>query len=155
MLNSFSLSNDQKNLLETLGFKPCNYTYLYGETYYLDLDILVTGDHATDYAHVLYSTDCNIKGFCYSSGLLGSLISVYNDNKGVNDIVKKVNKYSDCKIEFGYAGGDLYFYIPCELLVDEHKYAISDMVKLIGQVDYLVQARLNYNYKKTGIVRGG
>lgn len=153
--NFINLTSNQKLILSNLGFKPYSYTYLYGETYYLNVDIFVTGDHATDYARVLYSTDANIKGFCYSSSLLASLISVYGDNKGLNDILKKVNKYSDCEIKLTYAGDGAYFYIPCDLINDNYKYALSDMVKLIGQVDYFVQQRLSYNYKKTGKVRGG
>ena len=117
------------------------------DTYVLEPNILVQGAHATDIACIHFVDEEEVKGFCYYSSLLEELAMRFPFTHNAEGIIKKINKFSDSNIKIKWI--NCYNFIVSECDETDLKngtliYSLSDIMKVIGQLDYLVQKRLNY-----------
>ena len=171
-LDQLSIHEDKENsmkelsatrlaLLKEYGFSDSpdcenswNFPY---PAYSMDTKILVQGDHATDRAYVYYS--CvntlegeSLEGLFYSSSLLEYLLVDYGGEWDFYRMLKTIQKQLDCKVRLVSVNGYPYLFIG----IDEHDWntadirsQVSDMLKLIGQLDYLLlRKRENLRIKR-------
>ena len=144
------LSVERLSLLKKFGFSDnpdSNLSWGFpARAYVMDTKIFVQGNHATDHACVYYSslnTDENedLSGLFYASSLLEYLLVDYCGEWDFNRMLKAIQKQLDCEVRLVSVQGYPYLFIE----IDEGEWSkgdirsqISDMLKLIGQLDYLL-----------------
>lgn len=118
--------------------------------YAMDTKMTVQGSHATDRAYVYYSCvktfeDEELEGLFYSPSLLEYLLVDYIGEWDCNRLLKDVQKMLDCEVRLVSVDG----YPALFIKIDERNWStgdirsqVSDMLKLIGQLDYLLPRKL-------------
>lgn len=107
----------------------------------LDTRMLVTGDHATDYAYIHYAETDELCGFFYAPSLLEYLLNFHGDKVNEKVLVRELSRYSDCKISLVSVCGYPMIFTPIyenDTTVHDLMYQISDMLKVVGQLDYIL-----------------
>ena len=135
-------------VLEKYGFEN-SYGELsfafYAPSLSLDTHMLVQGDHATDHSHIFYAHtqayEGELDGFFYSPSLLEYLLTDYSGEWDPECMLKEINVQMDGNFRLVSVGG--YPMLFTELTEydwkdDNLRYALSDMLKLVGQLDYLL-----------------
>lgn len=120
------------------------------ETYVLEPHVLVQGDHATDIAVLHYSDLEEINGICYYSSLMERVAMSYSAQE-IDKILKKINKYSDTDLKLKSCNGYVFVVSECDerdLELNTLDYCVSDMVKAIGVLDYMLKSRFDYLERK-------
>lgn len=141
------MTNNIKAILEKYGFQP----YLSGDElnyknqpYFYDTKMTVQGSHTDDYAYIICVDEEEIKGFCYASSLIEHLMTDF-DNHNIEKILKEMSKYTGIYLEL-YCNGNVPLVVnKCEVnILDERsvKSRMSNMLKSVGILDYLLQKRL-------------
>ncbi len=142
------MTQESIKILEDFGFKP----FLDGSeimlafensTYAYDTKMIVQGDHADDYATIIFANEKDFTGLCYCSSLMEHLMLNFDDH-GVEKIVKELQKasiYVELRCVCGYPmiAIDLG---KGELSATTLKSRLSHMLKAVGALDYLLQKRL-------------
>ena len=137
-------------LLQSYGFgdRPdCDISWSFpAPAYAMDTQILVSGDHATDRAYIYYAcVDTNegehLEGLFYSPSLLEYLLLDFGGEWDFNRMLKAIQKQLSCEARFVWVGGYPNLFIE----IDEYdwktmdiRFQISDMLKVIGQLDYFL-----------------
>ena len=119
--------------------------------YYYDSKMIVAGAHSSENADIIYVEEDDFKGLTYASSLMEVIMIDYPTNHNIQKIVKQVAKITDTEIEFRSIGAYPMVVSACdETDFDngEIKYHISDMLKVIGALDYLLQKRDRYLLNK-------
>lgn len=142
-------------ILEENGFTPyetgCELAYAFKrKAYGYDTKMLVQGSHATDIAEIIYADEEDFKGLCYAPSVMELLMLDY-ENHGIEKILKKIGKITGVYTELKFVG--IYPMITLECGESDFEYVgfrfyLSDMLKAVGMLDYLLQQRLNYLRKK-------
>ena len=146
------MTNEFIKKLEEYGFKIDNsgrgiLSAFSKPTYGLVPNMLVQGSHATDIASVHYSDEEEINGFCYYSSLMEELAMRFPKTHNIEGIIKKLNKYSDTELKIKFHNGYAFVVSECDeqdLHLKTIDYCISDILKSVGSLDYLLQQRLSY-----------
>ena len=141
------MTNNIKAILEKYGFQPyvnggeLNYK---NQPYFYDTKMIVQGSHTDDYAYIICVDEEEIKGFCYASSLIERLMTDF-DNHNIEKILKEMSKYTGVYLEL-YCNGNVPLLVnKCEVnVLDERnvKSRMSNMLKSVGILDYLLQKRL-------------
>lgn len=148
------LSSDRLALLKEYGFDDKLNSDLCwsfpAHAYAMDTKMLVQGNHATDHAYIYYAcaedlTGEQLDGLFYSSSLLEYLLVDYGGEWDFDRMLKAIQMQLDCKVRLvslcGYP--DLFIEInECDWNETKIRSRISDMLKLIGQLDYLLPRKL-------------
>ena len=143
-------------LLQSLGFtryeSGCELMYAFERpAYAIDTGMLVQGDHATDYAELIYADEENFRGFCYAPSMLERLMMTYPYTHGVEKILRQIGRTTGVCAELAPVGIYPMIVIRCDdgdFACGNIRYYLSDMLKLIGMLDYHLQHRLAYLDKK-------
>ncbi|MBQ7789598.1 MAG: hypothetical protein IJ398_08115 [Clostridia bacterium] len=118
--------------------------------YVMDTKMLVQGDHTTDHAYIYYAcVDTyegeRLDGFFYSPSLLEYLLIDFGGEWDFNRMLKAIQRQLDCEVRLVSVNGYPNLFIE----LDEQdgktadiRFQISDMLKLIGQLDYLLSRKL-------------
>ena len=150
------MTSELIKMLEECGFKPyitdCDLMSAFkNRAYCLDTKMLVRGDHATDCAELIYAHEENFKGLCYAPSLIEYMLLDFQDKEGIKRIIKRVGKAIGAEIELEFIGIFPMVTIRCDETDFEifglNEY-VSDMLKVIGILDYLLQNRVDYLRKK-------
>lgn len=107
----------------------------------LDSKMLVTGDHATDYAYIHYAETDELSGFFYAPSLLEYLLTFHGDEINVKNLIRELSRYSDCDLSLVSVRGYPMIFTPIyqnDTTVHDLRYQISDMLKVVGQLDYIL-----------------
>ena len=144
------LSADRLALLKKCGFDDSPDSDLSrgfpAPAFAMDTQRLVQGDHATDHAYLYYACvktweDEELEGLFYASSLLEYLLVDYGGEWDFGRMLKTIQKQLDCEVRLVSVQGYPFLHIG----IDEHNWRtadirseISDMLKLIGQLDYLL-----------------
>lgn len=143
------LSAERIALLKEYGFNDGQDYGFPTHAYTMDTKMLVQGDHATDHAYIYYSSvktfeDEQLEGLFYSPSMLEYLLVDYGGEWDFNRMLKTVQKELDCEVRLVSVHGEPYLFIE----IDEYdwkmadiRFQISDMLKLIGQLDYLLSRK--------------
>lgn len=110
----------------------------------LDTRMLVAGDHATDYAYIHYAETDELCGFFYAPSLLEYLLAFHHDEWDVKAMIRELHRYSDCEISLVFVHGYPMIFTPIyqnDTTVHDLRYQISDMLKVVGQLDYFLQRK--------------
>ena len=142
-------------ILKSYGFTryttDCELMYAFrNEAYGLDTKMLVQGAHADDYADLIYAEEEGFQGFCYCSSLMEDIMLNFS-NHNVERIVKKLGTVANVWLELKAIGGYVMVVSKCDdfdFNNDYIRWHISDMLKAIGMLDYLLQQRLKYLMNK-------
>lgn len=147
------MTNSTTIILEKYGFQPyangdeLNYK---NQPYYYDTKMIVQGSHTDDYAYIICADEEEIKGFCYASSLIEHLMTDF-DNHNIEKILKEMSKYTGIYLEL-YCNGNVPLVVnKCDVnALDERslKSRMSNMLKAVGILDYLLQKRLTSLRKK-------
>lgn len=144
------LSAERLALLREFGFgniPECEISQcLTSPAYAMDTKMLVQGDHATDHAYIYYasvgtSDGEEQKGLIYFSSLLSYLLCDHKGEWDFSRMLKDLQNQLDCKVQLIALQGYPAMFIEMN---DRHwnsnslRTRISDMLKLIGQLDYLL-----------------
>jgi hypothetical protein len=108
--------------------------------------MLVHGDHSTDHAYIYYasiseSNGEHKSGLFYFSSLLSYLLCDHKGEWDFSRMLRDLQKQLDCKVQLVEFQGYPAMFIE---ISDRHRNSyslrtrISDMLKLIGQLDYLL-----------------
>ena len=100
----------------------------------LDTHMLVTGE-------IYYANLGDLCGFFYSPSILGRLC-YYRPEFNIDYYLRRINRESDNRILAVEVSGYPMLYVACPEEKREIKYAVSDMLKLVGELDYLLPKRL-------------
>ena len=144
------LSAERLALLKEYGFcdRPdCDLSWGFpASAYAMDTNILVQGDHATDHAYIYYAfvktfEDEELEGLFYSPSLLEYLLVDYAGEWDFDRTLRTIQKQLDGEVRLVSVQG----YPNLFLEVNESDWSttgircrVSDMLKLIGQLDYLL-----------------
>jgi len=144
------LSSERSEILKEYGFcdKPdCKLAAGFPQkAYTLDTKMLVQGSHATDLACVYYSHVCSpdgeeLCGLFYYSSLLEYLLTDFAGEWDPYRMLDGIQEQLECKLRLVSVEGYPYLYIEIgesALSVSGIRYKVSGMLKLIGQLDYLL-----------------
>ena len=139
-------------ILKQYGFMPydngdeLNYV---NQPYYYDTKMIVQGSHADDYAYIICVDEQDVKGFCYASSLMEYVITNF-DNHNIEKILKDISKYTGIYVQLYYNGNVPFVVNRCQvdnLDATSVKSRMSNMLKLVGSLDYLLQKRLKHLQK--------
>lgn len=141
--------------LKEYGFKPydahCELAYAFkNSAYYLDTKMLVEGSHATDYAEIIYAEEESFVGLCYYSSLMEYILTDFS-NHNVEKMLKKIGKTLGTSVLLEDVGGYPMIVKKCNDADFERgsiKNKVSDMLKIVGILDYLLQQKLDYLRKR-------
>lgn len=148
------LSPERLALLKEYGFSDrpdCDLSWVFpAPAYALDTEMLVQGDHATDRAYIYYASvetydKEQLNGLFYSPSLLEYMLVDFRGEWSFDRMLKTVRKQLDCDVRLVSVSGYPNLFIE----IDEYdwreadiRFQISDMLKLIGQLDYLLPRKL-------------
>ena len=114
----------------------------------LDTKMLVQGDHATDRAYIYYACvrtdEGELDGLFYAPSMLEYLLTDYQGEWSFSRMLKEINAQSDCKLSLVDVGGYPMLFTDIHEIDWQEKdlrFQISDMLKLIGQLDYLLSRK--------------
>ena len=154
---SNKLSSKHIEVLTKIGFgnvPDCDPSFAFGTfTLALNTNMIVRGDHADDVAFIYYScveVDGRIyDGLFYAPSILEHPHLNYQ-TFDVNEILDKINQYAYCDAEYVGIGGIHMIFLPISKFQWELdiKDALSDMLKIVGILDYLLTSEYN---KRSGI----
>ena len=128
----------------------CELLSVFGSGYCYDTKMIVEGDHSSERAELVYLNKDGFEGLCYAGSLLEALIMNY-PNLGVQRIIKQMYVHMDTDIELRWIGGYPMIVSPCteqDFWDGGIEYHISDMLKVIGMLDYLLPRREQYLRKQ-------
>ena len=124
---------------ETLGPSFCSPVWA------LDAQMLVQGTHATDRCHILYACEQTeaevLEGLFYAPSLLEYLLTDYLGEWSPERMLKEINRQTDTSIRLVDVGGIPMLFTRIDdrnWKESDLRFQISDMLKLIGQLDYLL-----------------
>ena len=142
------LSAERLAILKEYGFtdRPdCDLSWSFpAPSYAMDTNIFVEGDHATDRAYIYYAcvenSDGNkLDGLFYSPSLLEYLLLDFGSEWRFEPLLNRLRKQLSCEVQFVFVGAYPNLFIE----IDEYdwkeadiRFQVSDMLKLIGQLDY-------------------
>ena len=149
------LSPERLALLRKYGFSDrpdCDISWIFpAPAYAMDTHMSVRGDHSSDLAYVYYATSVEgeagemLDGLFYSPSLLEYLLYDFGNEIKLNRLVSDLRRQLDCDMRLVFVKGYPNFFIA----IDEYdwreadiRFQISDMLKLIGQLDYLLPRKL-------------
>lgn len=149
------MTNEFIEKLESYGFKRylknCDLLVAFRKpAYYYDSKMIVAGAHSTEDADIIYVEEENFKGLTYASSLMEDIMLNY-PNHNIKHIIKQIAKTTDTEIEFKFIGGYPMVVSACDETDFNDGgivYHISDMLKIIGSLDYLLQRRDRYLLNK-------
>lgn len=138
-------------ILKQFGFKPyctnCDLLSAFKKPAYgLDTQMIVQGDHADDIAELIYACEDDFKGFCYAPSILEAIMINYPKKHNIDKVLKKLEKVG-IFVELKFVGIFPMVVLPCDEKGLESpllKFDVSDMLKVVGILDYLLQQRLEY-----------
>lgn len=150
------MKSEHLELLQSLGFtryiSGCELMYAFRKPAYgIDTRMLVQGDHATDYADLIYADEEDFQGFCYAPSMLERLMMSHPYTHGVEKMLRQIGRVTGVWVELAPVGPYPMFVIRCDdgdFTCGNIRYYLSDMLKLIGILDYHLQHRLAYLDKK-------
>ena len=135
-------------VLRELGFSERYSHYAFrSRTLSYDTGILVDGDHATDCATLFYACEDGMRGFFYPSSLLELLLTDYNDEAYILRLVKRISIRCHTRLSLVSVYGTPMIHAPIKDMDLEAfdarsvRYSFSAMLKMIGQLDYLLPPR--------------
>ena len=115
--------------------------YFTSPTLFRDTGMLVTGDHATDYAPLIYAEDEGRCGLFYAPSMLEYLLMDFGGEWSVERLMRDLNRSSDCELKLEAVGGLPMIYTEIDDMDwkdGDLDYQISDMLKVIGYLDYVL-----------------
>lgn len=107
----------------------------------LDTRMSVTGDHADDHAYIHYAETDELCGFFYAPSLLEYLMTFYKEDCNAQRLVRELRRFTSCDIELVFIHGYPMIFTPMyesDTTPEDVFLQISDMLKLVGQLDYLL-----------------
>lgn len=144
------LSPERLALLTEYGFgacPDCDISYAFSApAYAMDTKMMVQGDHATDHAYVYYASvddACgeHLEGLFYSPSLLEYLLLDFGGEWDPYRMLKDLGKDLDCEVRLVAVHGYPMFFIEIgeyEWKTADIRFEVSDMLKLVGQLDRLL-----------------
>lgn len=116
----------------------------------MDTHMQVSGDHATDLAYIYYAiintNEGELEGLFYAPSLLEYLPMEFPKDWNEKRVLAQVNEQLEDEARIVHVGGFPMFYLPLEEYdwkYDLLRTAVSDMLKLVGRVDYLLSRKWN------------
>ena len=151
------MTNEFVEILKSYGFerylKNCELLSAFKyPAYYIDSKMIVSGAHSTESADIIYVEQDGFKGLTYASSLMEAIMIDHPTNHNIKAIVKQIAKTTDTEIEFKFIGAFPMVVSACDESDFKDggiKYHISDMLKVIGSLDYLLQKRDRYLLNKS------
>ena len=146
------IPENKAKALEALGFgnipdaEDAYALRMRGPCMALKTPMVVSGDHAGDIAYIYYAkaeTDAGeLEGLFYSPSLLEGLLLDFGGKWSPERMLRELNRERDCDIRLVGAGGYLFFFTELSDIDFESeelmRLSLSDMHKLIGQLDYVL-----------------
>ena len=117
----------------------------------LDTRMSVSGDHATDQAYIHYAETDELCGFFYAPSLLEYLMAFHREACNVKRMVCELRKFTSCDIELVCVHGYPMIFTPIyenDTTPEDVSWQISDMLKIVGQLDFLLSRKLDRIRKK-------
>lgn len=150
----YQISKERIELLKKHGFgetPDCDVMIAFHSfSMALDTKMSIQGDHATDCAYIFYSrTESNdgelLDGLFHAPSLLEYMLWQYRGEWSFSRMLGNINRQLGNSIRLVSVGGIPMLY--CELSdVDwtdcYFNFSVSDMLKLVGQLDYLLPRTL-------------
>ena len=147
------ISSDRVAVLKKYGFQEstsehrCGMAdYFYSPILFRDTGMLVTGDHATDYATLIYAEEDGRCGLFYAPSMLEYLLLDFGGEWSVERLMRDLNHGSDCKLTLEAVGGLPMIYTEIDdtdWKTGDLDYQVSDMLKVIGRLDYILLRKRN------------
>lgn len=144
------LSPERLALLAEYGFgkcPDCDFSYAFGApAYAMDTHMIVQGDHASDRAYIYYATvdtyeDEHLEGLFYSPSMLEYLLLDFGGEWDPCRMVKDLGKGLDCEVRLVAVHGYPMLFIEIgeyEWKKADIRFEVSDMLKVVGRLDYLL-----------------
>lgn len=110
----------------------------------LDTKMSVTGDHASDHAYIHYAETDDLCGFFYAPSLLEYLMTFHRDDCNAKAIVRELRRFSSCELSLVFLRGYPMIFTPMydtDTTPDDLRFQISDMLKVVGQLDYFLSRK--------------
>ena len=117
----------------------------------LDTRMSVSGDHATDQAYIHYAETDELCGFFYAPSLLEYLMAFHRDAFDAKRMVREIRRFTSCDIELASVHGYPMIFTPIyenDTTPEDVSWQISDMLKIVGQLDFLLSRKLDRIRKK-------
>ena len=142
------IAPEREALLRQFGFQGSESDYMRRMCQYfsgfqmvLDAKMLVSGDHATDYSAIIYAEADGFCGLYYAPSILEYMLLDYGKDWNFDRFLRELNRYSDCEITLRSQSGLPSFCVEIteQAFADKDiAYEVSTMLKLVGQLDYLL-----------------
>ena len=142
------IAPEKEELLRQFGFQGSESDYMRRMCQYfsgfqmvLDPKMLVTGDHATDYSAIIYAEEDGFCGLYYAPSILEYMLLDYGKEWDFKRFLRELNRFSDCEITLRSQSGYPSFCVEIteQAFADKDiEYEVSTMLKLVGQLDYLL-----------------
>lgn len=137
---------------ENIGENRCGMDYYFtSPILFLDTGMLVTGDHATDYAHIIYAEEGERCGLFYAPSILEYLLIDFGGDWSVERLMRDLNRNSNCTLILEDVGGLPMIYTEIsdsDWTNHDLKHQVSDMLKVIGQLDYILPQKRERLWKE-------
>jgi len=154
-----TIPEEKMKILQAHGFDPalrCGLeSAFYSQTVALDSKMLVQGDHATDYAYILYSCVEEggevLDGLFYSPSILEYMLLDFGAEWELSPMLKSINRQTHGEVRLVGVGGYPMLYTEiCDFEWEEGslRYAVSDMLKVVAVLDHLLPRKREALRKK-------
>ena len=117
----------------------------------LDTRMSVTGDHNSDHAYIHYAETDALCGFFYAPSLLEYLMTFHRDDCNAKAMVRELRRFTSCDIELVFIHGYPMIFTPIydnDTTPEDVFWQISDMLKIVGQLDYLLSRKRDRIWRK-------
>ena len=152
---SQAISPSRLELLKSMGFgkaPDCDATDAFrGPVVAYDTQMSVQGDHATDHAYIYYASGVDgsevLDGLFYAPSLLEHPLLNYQ-HWNIKPILQKIAEYCYSEARDVSVGGIPMIYIEIADVswkMNDIRFDLSDMLKLVGILDYFLQSELEKN----------